>query len=73
MKPLVIIKLGGSVITYKESKTPKARLSVIKTLAKEIAQIVRIGKYRIVLVHGGGSFASVLITDNLAFGVLLSL
>ena len=56
MKPLVIIKLGGSVITYKESKTPKARLSVIKTLAKEIAQIVRIGKYRIVLVHGGGSF-----------------
>ncbi|TSC89432.1 MAG: Amino acid kinase [Microgenomates group bacterium Gr01-1014_5] len=56
MKPLVIIKLGGSVITYKKSKTPKARLSVIRLLTKEIAQIVRTGKYRIVLVHGGGSF-----------------
>ncbi len=56
MKPLVIIKLGGSVITYKESRTPKVRLSVIRRLAKEIAQIVRTGKHRIVLVHGGGSF-----------------
>lgn len=53
---LLIMKLGGSVITYKDSPTPKARLDVIKRLAKEIAQIYNQKKYRLILVHGAGSF-----------------
>ncbi|MBI2196015.1 isopentenyl phosphate kinase family protein [Candidatus Daviesbacteria bacterium] len=56
MKKLLIIKLGGSVITYKDSPTPKARLDTIKRLAKEIAQIYQQNKYQLILVHGAGSF-----------------
>lgn len=53
---LVIIKLGGSVVTYKDSPTPKARLDTIKRLAKEITQIYQQNKYQLILVHGAGSF-----------------
>lgn len=56
MKKLLVIKLGGSVVTYKDSLTPKARLDTIKRLAKEIAQIYRQNKYQLILVHGAGSF-----------------
>lgn len=54
-KELIIIKLGGGVITYKDSHSPKARLAVIKKLAKDVRKLVDKG-YRIVLVHGAGSF-----------------
>lgn len=56
MKKLLIIKLGGSVVTYKDSPAPKARLDTIKRLAKEIAQIYHQNKYQLILVHGAGSF-----------------
>lgn len=60
---LLIIKLGGSVITYKQSlllqsknsDIPKARTKNIKRLAKEILSLYKKG-YKIILVHGGGSF-----------------
>lgn len=54
MKKL-IIKLGGSIVTYKDSPGPKAKLEVIKKLAREIAELH--SDYQIVLVHGVGSFA----------------
>lgn len=53
---LLIIKFGGAVVTFKDSKTPKARIPVIKRLAKEIRQVVDQG-YQIILAHGAGSFA----------------
>lgn len=56
MRRLLVIKLGGAVVTYKDSPTPKARISTIKRLAKEIKQISDQG-YQIILVHGAGSFA----------------
>lgn len=52
---LIIIKLGGSVITFKDSPAAKARKSVINRLAKELAQVYKEG-YEIILVHGAGSF-----------------
>lgn len=52
---MLIIKLGGSVITQKESATPKARLKTINRLAKEIAQLWH-QDHKIILVHGAGSF-----------------
>lgn len=52
---LIIIKLGGSIVTFKTSATPRARIPVIKQLAKEIYQIYGQG-YKIILVHGAGSF-----------------
>ncbi len=54
MKPLLIIKLGGSVITDKLSKAPKANLKVIKSLARQVKTISK--DYQIILVHGAGSF-----------------
>src|SRR3989338_8591635 len=56
MKKLLVIKLGGAVVTYKNSPAPKVRISVIKRLVQEIKQISLLG-YRIILVHGAGSFA----------------
>lgn len=56
MKKLIVIKLGGSVVTYKDSPTPKARISIIKRLAKEIKQLSD-KQFQIILVHGAGSFA----------------
>lgn len=56
MKSLIIIKLGGSVITYKNSLVPKPRKDNIRSLALEISDLYKTGKYRIVLVHGAGSF-----------------
>lgn len=55
MGPLVIIKLGGSVITYKDSQTPRARDSVIKRLAREVGEVLN-KDYKLVIVHGAGSF-----------------
>ncbi|MDD5502336.1 MAG: isopentenyl phosphate kinase [Candidatus Thermoplasmatota archaeon] len=49
---LIIVKLGGSVITDKKSETPKLRTAVLRRLAKEIAAS---GK-RTIIVHGAGSF-----------------
>lgn len=56
-KKLLIIKLGGSVVTYKDSNKPRARIEVIERLAKEIKQIYSLEKYQIILAHGAGSFA----------------
>lgn len=63
MKKFLIIKLGGSVITYKDSSNPKARISVIRRLAKEIKKVTDLG-FQIVLVHGAGSFAHGLMKKN---------
>lgn len=52
---LIIIKLGGSVITFKGSPVPKIRISTIKKLSKEIFNIQKLG-YKLILVHGAGSF-----------------
>lgn len=59
IRRLIIIKLGGSVITYKDSLAPKARMEVIKNLAKEIKTVLKQG-HKLILVHGAGSFGHVL-------------
>lgn len=55
MEKLILIKLGGSVITDK-SKPFVARLGVIKRLVGEIKQAVKIYKGKILIGHGSGSF-----------------
>ena len=47
-----IIKLGGSVITYKKSRKPRFKRKVMDRLAKEI----RDSGQELVIVHGAGSF-----------------
>lgn len=53
---LLVVKLGGSVVTFKNSSRPKARITVIQRLAEEIKQLVETHEYRLILVHGAGSF-----------------
>lgn len=54
-KKLLIIKFGGSVVTFKDSLVPKARTTVVKRLAKEIKHLSSLG-YQLILVHGAGSY-----------------
>jgi isopentenyl phosphate kinase len=53
-KELIIIKLGGSVITDK-TKPFSIRINTIEELSKEIYEISKNG-YELIIVHGGGSF-----------------
>lgn len=55
MKDLVLVKLGGSLITDKiKPFTP--RLDVIKRLAREIHEVREEKGIKIIVGHGGGSF-----------------
>jgi len=55
MKELILIKLGGSLITDK-SKPYSARNSVINRLAKEVKSALKTKKARIIIANGSGSF-----------------
>jgi isopentenyl phosphate kinase len=56
MNNLILIKLGGSVVTNK-SKEYTAREENITRLAKEIRNVNKIYQGKIVIGHGAGSFA----------------
>jgi isopentenyl phosphate kinase len=57
-KPLVLVKIGGSLITDKN--TPySVHLNIIERIAKEISEIRVSGKIDLILGHGGGSFPHV--------------
>lgn len=56
MEELILIKLGGSVITDK-GKEFTAREDNIKRFAKEISEAQKVFKGKIIIGHGAGSFA----------------
>jgi len=58
-----ILKLGGSVITYKD-KPQSADLEAIRALAKVIGEAWQAGIRDIVLVHGAGSFGHALVLER---------
>lgn len=59
MENLILVKLGGSVITDK-SKPFTAKISVIKRLAKEIKEAKsKVKNTDFIIGHGGGSFPHV--------------
>ena len=55
-KPLFIIKLGGSVITYKSHSTGKLRVKRIKEIAREIKQTREEKNFNLILINGVGSY-----------------
>lgn len=55
MKDLILVKLGGSLITDK-TKPFFARLDVIKRLAREIHEAREEKEMKLIIGHGGGSF-----------------
>jgi len=56
MKDLIILKIGGSVITDKFSSTPKTNLDVMKRVSKEIASAYNKEKMSLIIIHGAGSY-----------------
>lgn len=56
MKELIILKLGGSVITDKHSKIPKINLENLKNISKEISLVYDSKKMSLILIHGAGSY-----------------
>jgi len=55
MKELILLKLGGSLITDK-TKPYTARLETIKRIAKEIHEARKEKDFMLIIGHGGGSF-----------------
>lgn len=61
MRDLIVLKLGGSVVTDKEGREAVVRVRLVKRLAREVAEVCfpRAGRGRpphLVILYGGGSF-----------------
>jgi len=59
MQELIILKLGGSVITKKSEEKAEINEENLKRLAKEIAEAKRDSNFRLMVVHGAGPFGHV--------------
>jgi len=69
MKDLILLKIGGSVITEKDRNTT-ARADVIERIAKEIASAKRKKDFKLILVNGAGSFGHIPVKEyNLRNGI----
>jgi len=55
-KEVKIIKLGGSIITKKESEKPEVNYSNLKRSAKEIADVYKEQNLSLIIIHGAGSY-----------------
>lgn len=56
MKPLIVLKIGGSVITDKRSEEPRVNRGNLDRIAKEIAEGYNPDRMRLILIHGAGSY-----------------
>lgn len=54
--PLIILKIGGSVITDRNQDRPRLLLSRLNRIATEIAAARKQGVFRLLIIHGAGSF-----------------
>ena len=56
MNGLIFLKIGGSIITKKEIKDPEINLKNLKRICSEIAQAYNENNFKLVIVHGAGSY-----------------
>lgn len=54
--PLTILKIGGSVITDRKDEKPRIRGKGLARIAREIREGWDPGKFRLIMIHGAGSF-----------------
>lgn len=54
-KPLYILKLGGSVITYKYKMGASIRKALLAKIAREFKAILKHGSFDLIMVHGSGA------------------
>ncbi len=59
MPELIILKLGGSVITKKSEEKAEVNEENLKRLVREIAEARRENNFRLMVVHGAGPFGHV--------------
>ncbi len=60
MRPLVVVKLGGSMITVKDKPfTPN--IQVIEEVSRQVSELLE--EYLFILVHGGGSYGHVVASE----------
>lgn len=55
MSPLIILKIGGSVATYKDRPGLAIRTSLLRSIAHAIKQARSKQAFRLILIHGSGS------------------
>ncbi|MFH1587644.1 MAG: isopentenyl phosphate kinase [Candidatus Diapherotrites archaeon] len=63
MKDLIILKLGGSAITYKKRNIPKVRNNVIRRSVEEIKKAKEEKEFSLIVVHGAGPYGHKFVTD----------
>lgn len=56
MKELIILKLGGSILTFKDKSKPVFRTRVVKRIIQEIKEAREKHNFDLIIVHGTGSF-----------------
>jgi len=61
MNDLIILKIGGSVITDKFSEKPKVNKKNLRRISKEIASVYDREKMSLILLHGAGSYGHVIV------------
>jgi isopentenyl phosphate kinase len=61
MKDLIILKLGGSVITDKASEILSTNDDLLQRVSKEIASVYLKKKMPLVIIHGAGSYGHVIV------------
>jgi len=64
MKDLIILKIGGSVITDKFSKIPKINPENLKRVSEEIASVYDKEKMPLIIIHGVGSYGHVIVNKT---------
>ena len=53
---MIILKIGGSILTNKDSKTSEVDAVSLKRIASEIKRSLDNSDKELVIVHGAGSF-----------------
>ena len=56
MVELILLKIGGSIITEKDVSKPKINEENLNRISNEIAETYKTGSFKLIIVHGAGSF-----------------
>src|SRR3990167_297348 len=62
MKPLYIIKIGGSLLTDKSKTKSKFRKKIVSSVIKQIIEAKKQKNFNLILVHGAGAYPHFLTT-----------